>query len=121
MYSPVDDTLNIKGGMNYAQFLSAILKIGYLKAEQSGDQSNQAYKNALDSMFTNAAIDIEKRKMQDPILNYVYSQDTQVAFLEYEHLLQAIFTGKGIKLGDTFLQMDKREFIEMLNQAGFLI
>jgi hypothetical protein len=33
MFSPVDDTLNIKGGMNYAQFLSAILKIGYLKAE----------------------------------------------------------------------------------------
>ena len=51
-------------------------------------------------MFTNAAIDIEKRKMQDPILSYVYSQDTQVAFLEYEHLLQAIFTGKGDKLGD---------------------
>lgn len=37
MFSPVDDTLNIKGGMNYAQFLSAILKIGYLKAEASGD------------------------------------------------------------------------------------
>ena len=51
MFVPVDDTLNIKGGMNYAQFLSAILRIGYLKAEQSGDSSNQAYKNALDNMF----------------------------------------------------------------------
>ena len=40
MFSPVDDTLNIKGGMNYAQFLSAILKIGYLKADESNDQSN---------------------------------------------------------------------------------
>lgn len=51
MFVPVDDTLNIKGGMNYAQFLSAILRIGYLKAEQSNDSSNQAYKNALDTMF----------------------------------------------------------------------
>jgi len=40
MFIPVDDTLNIKGGMNYAQFLSALLKIGYLKAESSGDSSN---------------------------------------------------------------------------------
>jgi len=51
IFIPVDDTLNIKGGMNYAQFLSALLRIGYIKAEQSGDQSNQAYKNALDYMF----------------------------------------------------------------------
>lgn len=72
MFSPVDDTLNVKGGMNYAQFLSALLKIGYLKAEQSGNASSQSYKNALDLMFTNASIDIEKRKMQDPILHDVY-------------------------------------------------
>ena len=51
----------------------------------------------------------------------MYSQDTQVAFLEYEHLLQAIFTGKGEKLGDTFLQLSKREFIQMLSDVGFLI
>ena len=37
---PVEDTLNIRGGMNYAQFLSAILRIAYIKADQSGDQSN---------------------------------------------------------------------------------
>lgn len=76
MFVPVDDTLNIKGGMNYAQFLSALLRIGYLKADSSGDSSSMAYKNALDSMFQNANIDIEKRKMQDPMLNFVYNQDT---------------------------------------------
>ena len=51
MYVPVDDTLNIKAGMNYAQFLSALLRIGYIKAEQSGDQTSQAYKNSLEQMF----------------------------------------------------------------------
>jgi hypothetical protein len=48
---PIEDTLNIKAGMNYAQFLSALLRIGYIKAEQSGDNSTQSYKNALDNMF----------------------------------------------------------------------
>ena len=48
---PIDDTLNIKNGFNYAQFLEALLRIGYLKAEASEDQSNQAFKNALDNMF----------------------------------------------------------------------
>ena len=51
MYTPVDDTLNIKAGMNYAQFLSALLRIGYIKAEQSNDQTSQAYKNSLEQMF----------------------------------------------------------------------
>ena len=37
--------------MNYAQFLSALLRIAYIKAEQSGDQTSQSYKNALDAMF----------------------------------------------------------------------
>ena len=48
---PVDDTLNIKNGLNYAQFLEALLRIGYLKADASEDQSTQAFKNALDNMF----------------------------------------------------------------------
>lgn len=33
---PVEDTLNIKNGLNYAQFLEAILRIGYIKAEETG-------------------------------------------------------------------------------------
>ena len=36
-------------------------------------------------------------------------------------MLQAIFTGKGNKLGDTFLQLEKNVFIQMLNEVGFLI
>lgn len=31
---PIEDTLNIKNGMNYSQFLEAILRIGYLRSEQ---------------------------------------------------------------------------------------
>lgn len=30
---PVEETLNIKNGLNYAQFIEAILRIAYLKSE----------------------------------------------------------------------------------------
>ena len=99
IYVPIDDTLNVKGGMNYAQFLSALLRIAYIKADASGDQSPQAYKNALDAMFnpnmrTDAQgrqtedpslasrIDIKKRQTEDPILAYVYEPDNLKIFYQ---------------------------------------
>ena len=121
MYVPVDDTLNVKGGMNYAQFLSALLRIAYIKADQSGDQSNQAYKAALDAMFQNSKIDISKRQMDDPIVTFVYDQDNNRTFFEYEHLLCGIFTAKSTKLGDTFIQMGKHEFIQLMAEINLLI
>jgi NADH:ubiquinone oxidoreductase subunit D len=44
---PVEDTLNIKNGMNYAQFLEAILRIAYIKAEEN----NTTFKMALEKIF----------------------------------------------------------------------
>ena len=121
MYTPVDDTLNIKAGMNYAQFLSALLRIGYIKADLSGDQTSQAYKNALEQMFQNSNIDIEKRRQQDPILNLVYNQDTEVIFLDGEVELMSIFHAKGNKYGGTFHMLGKAEFIGMMSEIGLLI
>ena len=138
IYVPIDDTLNVKGGMNYAQFLSALLRIAYIKAEQSGDQSPQAYKNALDAMFnpnmrTDAQgrqtedpslasrIDIKKRQADDPILAYVYEPDNLKIFYQCQPLLCAIFHGKSIKLGETFLQMPKSEFINIMRDIDLLI
>ena len=33
---PVEDTLNIKNGLNYAQFLEALLRIAFIKVAESG-------------------------------------------------------------------------------------
>jgi len=32
---PLQDTLNLKNGLNYAQFLEAILRIAYFKLDES--------------------------------------------------------------------------------------
>lgn len=118
---PIDDTLNIKNGMNYAQFLSAILRIGYLKAEASGDQSSQSYKNALDAMFQNQNIDVAKRQAADPTYNQVYSLEANNVFFEFQVTLSAIFTCKSVKLGDTFLLMSKHEFVGLVNEIGLFV
>ena len=62
---PVEDTLNIKNGLNYAQFLEAILRIGYIKAEETG----QSFKMTLEKMFQSAQLDISKRQEADSFLN----------------------------------------------------
>lgn len=118
---PVDDTLNIKNGFNYAQFLEALLRIGYLKAEASEDTSNQAFKNALDNMFQNANIDINKRQMTDPVLMGVYSSENNRVFFEYNVLLSAIFTAKSYKGVESYIQMTKQTFIEIMKEANLLI
>jgi hypothetical protein len=51
--------------MNYAQFLEAILRIGYIKSEETG----APFKTTLERMFQNANIDIGKRSEVDSFLN----------------------------------------------------
>ena len=71
---PIDDTLNIKNGLNYAQFLEALLRIGYIKTEQNEDnKTSGAFKNTLESIFNNSAIDIQKRTAEDPLLQHMYN------------------------------------------------
>jgi len=118
---PIDDTLNIKNGFNYAQFLEALLRIGYLKSEAAEDQSNQGFKNALDSMFQNANIDINKRQMSDPMLMGVYNSENNRVFFEYNVFLTAVFSSKGYRGVDSYLQMSKQTFVELMKDAGIFI
>jgi len=46
---PLNDTLNIKNGMNYAMFLESIIRIAYHKVEENGESDvDGAYKNVLE-------------------------------------------------------------------------
>ena len=66
-------------------------------------------------------IDIKKRQADDPILAYVYEPDNLKIFYQCQPLLCAIFHGKSIKPGDTFLQMPKSEFINIMRDIDLLI
>lgn len=55
------------------------------------------------------------------MLAFVYEKDNNCVFLEYESVLVSVFTCKSIKLGDTYLQMSKQTFIEIMDSIGLLI
>ena len=66
---PFQDTLNIMNGLNYAQFLEAILRIAYYKKDNSDQAGNpEGFKNTLESMFADAELDLKKKAKSDEVL-----------------------------------------------------
>lgn len=123
---PFADTLNITNGLNYAQFLEAILRIAYYKKETSSDQANnqEGYKNTLEAMFADAELDIKKKaKGQDDdsrVKSQMLDLSSQGFFSEHFDLLAAIFSEKGMIKGDG-LELDKAGFITILKESKILI
>jgi hypothetical protein len=116
---PVNDTINIKNGMNYAMFLEAILRICYYRAETEGIQ----YKKVLDQVFNDAAndIDISKRSLDDPILALVYSPEICEEFEASTDLLQAIFDKKSLTRDNTYMEMSHDDFVNLMTEASIVV
>ena len=54
-------------------------------------------------------------------MGYVYQKDTVDIFKVNEISLSALFTEKSIELGETYLQMPKTEFVNILREIGYLV
>ena len=72
-------------------------------------------------MFQNPNIDITKRIDNDRVLEKVYAPEVTATFKDNEELLCAIFSEKATCPGDTYPQLHKREFINLLSDAELLI
>ena len=59
--------------------------------------------------------------MTDPVLMGVYSTENNRVFFEYNVLLSAIFTAKSYKGVESYIQMTKTTFIEIMKEANLLI
>ena len=122
---PFADTLNIMNGLNYAQFLEAILRIAYYKKENSDQATNaEGYKNTLEAMFADAELDIKKKAKANDIEGQVKSNMLDLSnasfFSENFEQLAAIFSEKGMIKGDC-LELSKSDFVSILKDAGILI
>jgi len=114
---PVEDTLNLKNGLNYAQFLEAILRIAFIKAAEN----NKTYASTLEEIFGNPDLDIKKRCFKDSFLNQVYdSEDNDNVFREYESLLCALFEKRGQVKNNTYSELDKGTLIAILKESGII-
>lgn len=116
----VEDTVHIRNGFNYAQFLEAILRIGYVKAANSEDAPND-FKTALDKIFQNPNLDIKKRVEDDPVLANMYFNKMPKLFKDNEEILCAVYSEKAHIVGDTYPQLHKNDFVSILSDAGLLI
>lgn len=105
--TPLDDTLNIKNGLNYAQFLEAILRICMSKSEEQ----KVPFKKILEELFKGTddrrdklkPFDLKYRTESDPVLHalleYMFLKGKQEAneaksnmdFFEYERLFSTVF------------------------------
>ena len=72
-------------------------------------------------MFTDGNIELKKRMMDDRMLSELYSVDNCKVFYEHYNLLAAIFTLKGMLYLETFLELQKEEFMHILIDSGILV
>ena len=124
IHLPISDTLNVKNGLNYALFLEAIIRIAYYKLEENeyaAANDGGSYKNVLDSIFNEGNIELKRRMMEDRMLSELYAQDNCRVFYEHYALLAAIFTNKSMIHLETFLELQKEEFIHLLIESGILV
>jgi hypothetical protein len=118
---PFSDSLNIMNGLNYAQFLEAILRIAYWKKENSDQDTNpDGFKNTLETMFADSELDIKKNAKNDEVLKHVLDLGNDGFWIEQFALLAAIFTEKGITRGDTH-ELSKKDFVDMMKECGLVI
>lgn len=89
----IKDPLNIFNGLNYAQFLEAILRTAYYKKQNNPDRAEAAdgYKVTLEGMFDESLIDIKKR-MKNQVLKHVNELANTRFFEENFHLLAGVYT-----------------------------
>jgi hypothetical protein len=93
---PFGDTLNILNGLNYAQFLEAILRIAYWKKNNSDQASNHdGFKNTLEAMFADSELDIKKNAKGDEVLKQMIDLSNDGFWADQFYMLGAIFTVKG--------------------------
>ena len=118
---PLQDTLSIKNGLNYAMFLETIVRTAYHKLEENGEtEVDGAYKNALEDIFNEGNIELKKRMMEDRLISELYSHDNCKVFYEHATLLAAVFTNRSVDQLENFSELPKETFMQLLLESGIL-
>ena len=118
---PVDNTLNIKNGLNFAQFLESILRITDIKAK-SNDQPDheENYRLMLQQIFQDATMAIKRKSEEDELIVQLYTPESQQLFYDKYGLLGAIFQNQSMTNNSIHLGLQFNEFAHILAQAGRL-
>ena len=110
---PLDDTLNLRNGINFAQFLECILRIAYMKKGE-----HETYKFVLQNIFQDASLEIKNKAQQDELAAELYSAECQRIFYENYHLLAALFNARALIFPETHLELEKQELMHVFEEAS---
>ena len=122
-FTGFQDTMYLMNGMNYAQFLEAILRIAYWKKDNNPDHANShdGFKNTLETMFADAELDLRKRQKADDAVNELVDLANQGFWKDNFSLLGAIFNDKGIQRNIDHFELSKNDFVALMKDAGCII
>jgi len=67
-------------------------------------------------------LDIHKRIKNDAsgVLNQVFNEENTRVFYEHEVLLQAVYTEFALNRNNTYIELGKEDFVNMLKEASVL-
>lgn len=118
---PVDNTLNIKNGLNFAQFLEAILRITDIKAKSTDQPDHEEnYRLMLQQIFQDATMAIKRKSEEDELIVQLYTPESQQLFYDKYGLLGALFQNQSMTNNSIHLGLQFNEFMHVLIQAGKL-
>lgn len=116
---PPENVLNIKNGLNFAQFLEAILRIVDIKARNSDQPDNEeVYRLMLQQIFQDATMSIQRKSEEDILVAELYTDKSQELFHENYGLLGGIFQQKAVNKSGIGLGLSFEDFYAILEEAG---
>jgi cell division protein YceG involved in septum cleavage len=112
----IQEPLNIFNGMNYSQFLEAILRVAYFKKANNAELADHmdGYKNSLEGMFVDSTIDIKNRASEDKIFKQLYELSSNRYFEENFYLLGGVYSSTAALKDQGYLELSKNDFIKLL-------
>jgi hypothetical protein len=116
---PPENVLNIKNGLNFAQFLEAILRIVDIQARNSEQNENEElYRLMLQEIFQDATMNIQRKSSEDPLVAELYTDKSQELFHENYGLLGGIYHQKAVNKSGIGLGLGFEDFYAILEDAG---
>jgi len=116
---PPENVLNVKNGLNFAQFLEAIMRIVYAKVENSdASDEEEEYRRIMTEIFRDGTMEIQRKSTENPIIIGLHAEDSQILFYGKYKLLGAIYENKSVTKSGIGIGLSFEFFYTILEESG---
>ena len=119
---PPENVLNVKNGLNMAQFLEAILRIVDFQAEESkvpdDPDNDKKFRIILQSIFQDGYANLQNKIEEDRLFAHLYTGECQMLFNQNYQFLGGIYQQKAVNTVGLGLGLTFEDFYSILEEAG---